>query len=347
MTHKIALIGFGTVGQGLVEILHNKQDSLMKELQESIQVVAVSDLHKGSIYHPEGLSLTELLAQVKETGRVDTYPSVDGLIKGWDSLQTIQQSCADTIIEVTYTDVKTGQPGIDHCRTALESGKNVITSNKGPIALAYQELADLARQQGVQFCFEGTVMSGTPAIRLPETTLAGNEIQEIRGILNGTTNYILTRMEEGLTYDTVLREAQNLGYAEADPTSDVEGFDALYKVMILAQVVMGISIPKGEIERKGITHLTPDDIAQAKQEGKRWKLLARIQRKNEKIIASVKPEKIANDDPLASVTGATNAVTYHCDLAGPITLMGAGAGKIPTGFSLLIDLIHIIREKSK
>lgn len=345
MAHKIALVGFGTVGQGLVEILVQKQASLFQELHEEIQVVAVADLLKGSIYHPDGLDLNQLLKVVQETGKVDSYPDTPGLLRGWNSMQIIQESNADTVIEVTYTDVKTGQPGIDHCRAALNSGKNVITSNKGPIALAYEELSALAKQNGVQLSFEGTVMSGTPAIRLPQATLLGNEIKEIRGILNGTTNYMLARMEDGLSYEAALKEAQELGYAEADPTSDVEGYDALYKVLILAQVVMGVSLQSSDVERRGITDLSSAEIKQAQQENKRWKLIARIQKQEEKVLASVKPEMLPITDPLASVSGVTNAVTYECDLAGPITLMGAGAGRTPTGFSLLIDLIHIIKSQ--
>jgi homoserine dehydrogenase len=188
-------------------------------------------------------------------------------------------------------------------------------------------------------------MSGTPTLRMPLTSLAGNDISEIKGILNGTTNYILTKMEEGLSYETALKEAQQLGYAEADPTSDVEGYDAMYKVVILANVIMNIPLTKEDVVRKGISHLTPDDIQHAKAEGKRWKLLARAKKEGDHVIASVGAETIPLTDPLAGVSGATNAITYYCDLAGPITIVGAGAGRTETGFSLLIDLINISRDQ--
>lgn len=343
MAHKLALIGFGVVGQGLAEIIRDKNDSLRNDLGLDTKIVAISDAIKGSIYHPDGIEIDIALQIVKKTGSLNDYPDKEGLIKGWDSFQTIRDSNADSIIEVTFTDVKTGQPAIDHCKAAFESGKNVVMSNKGPVAMAYNELSELARKNGVRWGFEGTVMSGTPALRTPLVTLAGNEIKEIRGILNGTTNYILTKMEEGLTYETALKQAQELGYAEADPTSDVEGYDALYKIVILANVVMNVPLKKEEVTCKGISKITLEDVQKAKAEGKRWKLIARVRKEGDYVTAAIGPETIAITDPLASVLGATNAITYECDLAGPITLIGAGAGRTETGFSLLIDLINIAR----
>ncbi|GAA0499761.1 homoserine dehydrogenase [Salinibacillus aidingensis] len=344
MTHKIAFIGFGGVGQGLLDILLNKGRNLANNLGLDIEVVAISDLKKGSIYHPDGLDLQRIAAIMDESGQLEDYPEEDGLIKGWDSLTTIEKSNADTIVEITYTDVQTGQPAINHCKAAFENGKNVVMSNKGPVAIAYDELSELAKDRGVSWGFEGTVMSGTPALRMPLISLTGNEIQEIRGILNGTTNYILTKMEEGMTYEAALKQAQDLGYAEADPTSDVEGYDALYKVVILANVIMGIPLTKEDVLCKGISSLTIDDVHEAKQENKRWKMLGRITRQDDQVYASVKPEKVDMTDPLAGVQGAINATTYECDLSGPITLMGAGAGIIETGYSLLIDIINMERK---
>ena len=345
MKHRIALLGFGVVGQGFAEIVKNKKRELEQQFGLDATIVAVSDMMKGSVYHPDGLSIEDLLTVVKETGKLEDYPEQEGLIRGLNSFETIKQTNADTIVEVTFTDVKTGQPAIDHCQCAFEHGKNVIMSNKGPVALAYAQLKELAEKQNVRWGYEGSVMSGTPSLRMPVTSLAGNDIFEIQGILNGTTNYMLTRMEEGLSYDEALHEAQKLGYAEADPTSDVEGYDALYKIVILANVVMNHPLQVHEVERVGISHLTSADIEQAKQQQKKWKLIAKLKRENGNVIASVKPEMISCDHPLACISDATNAITYHCDLAGPITLIGAGAGKVETGFSILIDLINIHRKQ--
>ena len=345
MKHRIAILGFGVVGQGFAEIIQNKRQQLEEQFGLEATIVAVSDMMKGSLYHPEGLSIEALLKVVKETGKIEAYPEQQGLIRGLNSFETIKNSNADTIVEVTFTDVKTGQPAIDHCKCAFEHGRNVIMSNKGPVALAYPELSALAEKHHVQWGYEGSVMSGTPALRMPITSLAGNDITEIQGILNGTTNYMLTRMEEGSSYEEALKEAQSLGYAEADPTSDVEGFDALYKIVILSNVVLNHPLKITDVKRKGISHLTKEHIDKAKLEGKTWKLIAKLRKIDGKIIASVQPEMISLDHPLANISGATNAITYTCDLAGPITLIGAGAGKVETGFSILIDLINIHRTR--
>ncbi|WP_404332786.1 homoserine dehydrogenase [Mesobacillus maritimus] len=345
MKQKLAFIGFGVVGQGLAEILRDKKELLQKEEDFEAEIVAISDLMKGSIYHPDGLDIDTLLTVIRETGDLENYPETTGLVKGWDSLRTIRESNADTIVEVSYTDVKTGQPAISHCKAAFESGKNVVMTNKGPIALAYKELTELAKKHKVSWGFEGTVMSGTPALRMPKTTLAGNEITEVRGILNGTTNFILTKMEEdGVTYEDALKQAQELGYAEANPTSDVEGYDARYKIVILSNYVMNTPLKVEEVSCTGISGITLEDIQEAKAEGKRWKLLATAYKEGGKVTASISPEKVELTDPLASISGPTNAISYECDLLGTVTLSGAGAGKVETGFSLLIDLISIQRE---
>ncbi len=344
MAHKLALIGFGTVGQGLAQILHDKGAALRQNLDFEAQIVAVCTRSRGSLYDPAGLDIGQLLDIMRTTGQLADYPDSPGLQRGWDNLQTIRESNADTIVEISYTNLTTGQPAIDHCRAAFESGKNVVTANKGPVALAYQQLSALATAKGVRFGIEGTVMSGTPSLRLALVGLAGNEIIELRGILNGTTNFILTKMEEGLSYEAALQQAQQLGYAEADPTADVEGYDAAGKVAILANVIWHVALKPGDVTCQGITHLTQADIQQAKAEGKRWKLIGRAGLEAGQITGAVQPQALPLTDPLANVMGATNAIAFECDLMGPVTLVGAGAGSLQTGFALLNDLINIDRK---
>ena len=220
MHFNLAFIGFGTVGQGLCEILVEKMEMLSEKYDFHYTVVAISDIMKGSVYDKNGLDLVKILDLVKKGKRLDAYPAG---IKGMDSLTTIKETTADTIVEVTFTDVKTGEPALTHIKTAFSAGKHVVSTNKGPVIKQALELLDMAKANNVDYGFEGVVLAGTPAVNLARYTLAGTKITGFKGILNGTTNYILTRMEEGMPYDDALKKAQELGYAEADPTGDVEG----------------------------------------------------------------------------------------------------------------------------
>ena len=340
--YKLAIIGFGVVGQGLAEILLKHRERLLREHGFEYSVVAVSDFNKGSAYDSRGLDL----AKVLELAKADKISQYVGATTGWDALDTIKKSNADIVIEATYTNIQTGEPAYSHFKTALEAGKHLVTTNKGPTALFFRELASLARQKKVLFRYEGAVMSGTPVLNLAELCLAGNEIREIRGIVNGTTNFILTNMEKGKSYAEALKEAQELGFAEAVPDADVEGFDAMAKVIILAKAVMGADIRVSDVDRTGITKITLQDIETARAEGKRWKLIGRVVREGGIVRASVKPEKIDIADPLAGVGGATNALTFRTDLIQNVTIIGPGAGKIETGYSILVDLLAIHRFES-
>ena len=337
--HKLAFIGFGVVGQGLAEILLEKKKELRNEYGFEYSIVAVSDFKKGSALLAEGLDVAKLL-ELAGKDEISDYPGAE---TGLDALQTIEKSGADIIVEVSYTDIETGEPAYSHFKAALESGKHIVTTNKGPTALFFTELQELARSKKAHFRFEGTVLAGTPALNLAELCLAGNEIREIRGIMNGTTNFILTNMEQGKSYEAALKEAQELGYAEAKPDADVEGWDALAKVVILSKSVMGVDVDKKDVDRTGITGITLDDVKKAKADGKRWKLIGRVVKEGGGVKASVGPEMVDLTDPLASVGGATNALTFVTDLLGEVTIVGAGAGKVETGFSLLADLLQIHR----
>lgn len=338
MKFNIAIIGFGTVGQGLAEILIKKKDDLIESQNFEFDVVAICDKLKGSIFHEDGLELPEILSTFEKTGTINKYPTG---IKGWDSIKTITDTNADIIIELSYTNITTGEPATSHIRTAFKYGKHVVTSNKGPSALYHTELTKLASKHNVQYKIEGTVLSGTPVFNMAQKNLAGCSIIRIRGIVNGTTNYILSQMEAGEEYGDALQKAVNLGYAEADPTGDVEGWDATAKVVILSNVLMGTSLTINDVKRKGIIELCRHDIEQAKIDGCRWKLIGNIEKMNDAIEANVLPQKLPVDDPLANVMGNTNAITFETDLLGPITIIGAGAGKQETGFAILSDLLDI------
>ena len=342
MKTRIALIGFGTVGQGLCEILISKEDYLKSKYGFEASIVAISDVMKGAVYREKGLDVQQCLNLVKSGKSLEEYDS--NCKRGWNSIRTIKEANADIICELAYTDVKTGEPAITHCKAAFENGKHIVTSNKGPAALQYSEMQKLAKNNNVKFMIEGTVMSGTPVLNLADGPLAGCEITAIKGILNGTTNYMLSEMEKGMTYDDVLKKAQELGYAEADPTGDVKGFDAMAKVIILSNVIMNAGINATDVDRQGITQITPEMISNAQKENVRWKLIGSIKKSGDNVKASVKPEKLPLTHPLANIMGATNALTFTTDLLGEVTIIGAGAGKIETGYSILTDILEIHRQ---
>lgn len=337
---RLGLIGFGNVGQGLAQIIRDSGVEYARTLGLNITIVAVVDALKGSAYNPQGLEAGALLEKVESGGSLKGFP---GEKPGWDAFAMINESNADVIVEMSYTDLKTGQPATAHLMEALKHKKHVVTTNKGPVALHFDQLEEMAQRNGVQIGVEGTVMSGTPTLRLGREILAAAHIRRLMGILNGTTNYILTQMEGGMSYTDALADAQKLGYAEADPTGDVEGFDAAGKVVILARLLMHEQIRMEDVDRTGITHLTVEDINGAKAAGERWKLIGMLERVEGKLAASVRPLRLPLTHPLAGVGGATNAIHFTTDYVGEVTLIGPGAGRLPTGYAVLEDIIAIFR----
>ncbi len=337
-TVRVALIGFGNVGQGFTEILRDRGGWYADMFDLDIRIVAVTDLQFGTVYNPDGLEPAALLSAVRKTS---SFAGLDAEKPAWDALTTIVKSNADVVAEISFTDLDSGEPATSHVRQALENGKHVITTNKGPIALHFNELHKIAEDNGVHMGYEGTVMSGTPALRLGVDVLRSAGVRKIEGILNGTTNYILTEMTKGLSYDAALKEAQRLGYAEADPRGDVEGHDAAAKVAILSSVLMGAPLKPDQVDCTGITGLDQEQIQEAQENGQCWKLIGSVEKEGEKVIASVQPRRLSMTHPFAAVNGATNAIHYTTDLLGEVTLIGPGAGRLETGLALIIDLISI------
>jgi homoserine dehydrogenase len=341
-TYRLAIIGFGNVGQGLAQILDERGAILRQQFNVDVRITAISDIRLGSVYNPAGFSPRVLLDAVKKDQSLER---VETPLRGWDAIRTIRATESDVVVELSPTDLQTGEPAISHIRAALESSKHAITTNKGPVALQYGKLSDLAAVHGVELGVEGTVMSGTPVLRLGTELLAGAGIEKILGIINGTTNYILTQMQDGKPYAEALAEAQAKGYAEADPAGDVEGHDAAGKLVILANVLMGAPIGMGDVEREGITRLKKEDISEAEDAGEVWKLIASLEKTADGVRAKVHPARIPRAHPLASVRGATNAITFTTRLLGDITLIGPGAGRLETGYAILCDLLAIDRRR--
>lgn len=335
---KIMLIGFGVVGQGLVDILHDKKDALASQYGFTPQVVGVATGSRGYLYNPQGLSLSAL--SHVGSGNLSAYPDEAGLERDFsDAVDLIQGRGADVMVEISPTNIETAMPAAKHFQMAIATKKHIVTANKGPVAVGFSQLMERAKDAGVHIRYEATLMAGTPAINAGTEALAGSGIQAVRGIVNGTTNYILTQMEAGLTYEDALQKAQELGYAETDPTADVEGLDAAAKVLIMMGAFFGKDATLSDLDVTGITGISAQDITDATNAGERYKLIAEATAEG----GSVMPVRLPLSDPLAQVSGATNALTFSTELMGDVTIMGAGAGKNETGFALLSDLLALHR----
>jgi len=332
---RIVVIGFGTVGQALAEILARKKREILRNYGFEPSVVAAVD-SVGAAMDSHGLDI-ERLIRLKKSGRsLADYPG--GGRKGVTGMDVIEDVDADTVIEATPTRVEDGEPGLSHIEAALRRKRHVVATNKGPLAIALPALMELAEYRNVALRFSGTVGAGTPVLGFGKKCLLGDKVMSIRGILNGTSNYILTRMSEGgVALGEALKEAQNAGYAEADPTYDIEGIDTACKLVIMANWVMGRNVTIKDVHVNGITGVTQDDATRARSEGKTIKLPGTI---GEEI--SVAPTVINADHPLA-VGGALNAVSFNAEYAGEVTVVGKGAGGIETAGAVLRDLIDIRR----
>jgi len=346
--HRVAIVGLGTVGKGFVEIIGKKHDMLKSRYGVDVQIVGVSDFHKGSVYAPDGLNVQDLLAWDAEGKSLDDFGG-SNCQHGFDAMGACKNMDADSLLEMTWTNLDDGMPAINHVEAALTNGKNVITTNKGPVVFGYDRLDEIARQNDRRFMIEGAIMSGTPIVSLMRN-LPACDYSEISGILNGTCNYILSSMEfDQVDFEPALKEAQRLGYAEANPEFDVGGGDARAKAIILCRI-LGDKFPSDKIVLEGITGITKAMVDEAKAEGKRWKLISKLSFEQGEIKSiSVKPEMLdVKADSLANVGGALNALNFKSDMLGnDLTMIGPGAGKIETGYSLFSDLLYLINTGAK
>ncbi len=329
-TVRISIIGFGAVGQGVASSILTKNEYLNKQGID-LRVVGIMD-SKGVEINAKGIDLDSTLKRKKEKGTVS---------KGKGSaLEIIKDVEHEIVVEVTPTNINNGQPGLGNMLSAFNSGKHVVTSNKGPLALHFSELCEASQDNGVMFRYEATVGGAVPIFNLVHEALAGNRVIRIEGILNGTTNYILTRMaEERLPYELVLKEAQELGIAETDPTYDVEGIDSACKLVIIANSIFGENATYHDVKVTGITKITPEALELGSKNNLVVKLICEAGNGN----LIVAPRLVPKKHPLA-VGGTLNVASMLTDLAGRITISGKGAGSIETASSILSDILHIARN---
>lgn len=331
---RIILVGYGVVGKGVTSILAKRYSEKIASHGFNPKVVAIADID-GAVINPRGFSPEKLEAFKQKGYPVSADPDFGH--QGMSALDVIENVEAEVVVEVTPVNIKNAEPAISHITKAFKTGKHVVTTNKGPLALAMPALTELAEYNNVLLRFSGTVGGGTPMLEFAKRCLAGDRILSIRGILNGTTNYILSEMGQNrITFQEALATAQKLGYAEREPSMDIDGFDTACKVVILSNWIMGKKVTLKDIDRTGIRDVTLDMLQDAAKRSSTIKLIGTI---NDDEV-SVKPVEIPWTNPLC-VSGVLNAITFQTEYAADQTLIGRGAGGIETASAVLRDLLDI------
>ncbi len=340
MTHyKIALLGFGNVGRATAELLLRKEAELKERYGITFSVTGIATGSKGRAIDPHGLDLPKVLEAAKAGKPLEAFSAIPSA----DSLDFIQKSGADVLFENSPVNYETGQPAIDHIKTGLNLGMYVATANKGPVVHAWHELKALAKAKNRQFFHESSVMDGAPIFSLFRGALPAAQLLAFKAILNSTTNLILTRMENGESFDDAVKYAQKIGIAETDPSGDVDGWDAAIKIAALATVLMDKPLKPAEIERTGIRGITPGMIADAKAQGKRYKLICNATREGDTIHGRVAPEMVPMSSPFYSVEGTTSIIEFVTDVLGNLTLIESDPGPHTTAYGLLADFVNAVQ----
>lgn len=337
---KLAILGFGNAGQAFAKLLLSKNQEIKNQYNCEIKIVAIATGSSGCLVNEAGIDLAKACLVRKQLQHFDPA-SVD--YSEMNAMEIARKVDYDVLIELTPLAIFSGQPAIDHIKAAMNRKKHVITANKGPIAWAFEELNNFARQQEVLFFYETTVMDGTPVFNLVDETLRMCRVTQVKGILNSTTNFILEELAKGKDYDDVIREGKERGFVEADPSMDVDGWDAAAKTTALLNVLMRANITPNQIERKGIGDITVEQIRNAESRGKVIKLICLGTIENGKVIGSVAPMEIDKNDLFASISGTSSVVSITTDLMGTISVVEHDPEIEQTGYGVFSDLIRICR----
>jgi homoserine dehydrogenase len=338
VTFDLILVGFGNVARRFVSLLGEQRAALERDHDVTTRIVGIATRRHGQIYSPRGVDVAAL-QQVASS----SYSSVDFIRDAVKRSATAARGGRLVVVETTTLDVERGQPAIDHIKSALAGGAHVVTANKGPVAFAYRTLARAAERTRRQFLFEGAVMDGIPIFNLIRETLPLVTVRGFRGVVNSTTNFVLTAMEQGVPFEEALSEMQELGIAEADPSLDVDGWDAAAKTAALANVLLGARLTPRTVERQGITPAIGKRAIEARSTGRRMKLVVRARRKGSEVVARVAPEELDQYDLLAGLEGQQNAIILQTDLLEEIAIVQRGGSLTQTAYALLSDLIAISR----
>jgi len=333
MTHyRLALLGFGNVGRNLVRLLGEKRAELEAGFGLTFTITGIASRRLGWLVNTEGFDLDTALADPRAaaTGNADDLES-------W-----LTAAQPNVLFENSSMNPHTGQPALDTCRNALSRGIHVVTANKGPVVHGYHELRQLAAEHGVRFLFEAAVMGGAPIFSLFREALPACNLKRFRGILNSTTNLILTEMENGLSYAAAVKKAQDLGIAETDPSFDVDGWDAAVKVAAIATVLMDVPVKPADVKPVGITGLSQEQIQAARAAGRPYKLVCQAAKDDAgQVSVSVAPQQLEPNDPLANVNGSDSLAIFETDTLYRLQLSEGGADAYTTAYGPLADLIAI------
>ena len=332
----IGLIGFGGVGQALIKLLIEKESYLLQQYNLKINVKYIIKSN-GGIYNASGINLSEILKVIDENINITCHNE-------WkDNLNIndiIDNDDIDTLVELTSTNIETGEPGLTHIRKSLENNINVVTGNKGPILLDYKKLKVLADNNNVELKVGCTTGGALPSINGGIYDIAGSKIQSIEGVLNGTTNYILSKMaNDNVDYKEALLEAQKVGIAESDPSLDVLGYDTASKIIILSNVLMNSDLKLEDLKINGIEEVRLDNIEKAKVRGNKIKLIGKVYKKDNLVKGYVTPIEIDENHPLYCVDYKNKGIYYKTDTLGDISIIGGASGTMNAAASILRDII--------
>jgi homoserine dehydrogenase len=344
MHYNLAFIGFGNVAHSLARLLLRKQDLFKSEYDITFSFTGIATGRHGFAVNPNGLDIEQALELV-EGGKSITPLST---FQVNDSLAVIKHSNAHVMFENSPVNTQTGQPALDHIRTALELGIHAITANKGPLVHGYRELTALAKSKGKTFGFESTVLGGSPVFSVFRETFPLAELSSFKGILNATTNIILSRMENGESYEDAVKHCQSVGVAETDPSNDVDGWDAAIKVAALVTVLMDTPFTPQQVNPTGIRGITPEMIAKAKAEGKRYKLVCSVKKVGNQINAQVAPELVDSSSPLYGIMNSSTGISFRTDVLPDYSITvsereGMSGGPIETAYGLFADFARVAR----
>jgi len=344
MQKRLVFIGFGNVARSLARLLLRKRPLLMEKYGLDFVVTGIATGSHGCAAAPQGLDLETALAWMEE-GR-----SLDGLsaLPAATPVEVINASAGEVMFENSPVNHSTGEPALTHAREALKRGMHVITANKGLVVHGHRELSGLAQAAGVRFLFESTVLGGSPLFSVFREAFPAAELRSFQGIINATTNLILTRMEKGESFEDAVRFCQSIGLAETDPSADVDGWDAAIKVAALVTVLMDVPLTPQQVERQGIRGINAEMVMQAAQEGERWKLVASAVREGGTVRARVAPERVHAASPLHRLEGSSTGLTFRTDVLPDYSIVvtereGMHGGPEETAYGLLADLVRVVR----